>query len=127
MGVRPISRLIVIYIRFVSRIATALLLLVPCSAHARDLEDKIVFVSRIHGTAKSDLFLVEGLDGRRIQLTQNLYASCPSIPPDGNQVVFVSEPAVGTIQHSQTKPRESPTPNRKLVRKYLAAYWFQRS
>ncbi len=92
MGVRPISRLIVIYIRFVSRIATALVLLVPCSAHARDLEDKIVFVSRIHGTAKSDLFLVEGLDGRRIQLTQNLYASCPSISPDGNQVVFVSEP-----------------------------------
>ena len=98
MGVRPISRLIVIYIRFVSRIATALVLLVPCSAHARDLEDKIVFVSRIHGTAKSDLFLVEGLDGRRIQLTQNLYASCPSIPPPkifGS--ILVSEILIGRL------------------------------
>ena len=72
-----------------------IMLLIPIPAQTRDLEDIIVFVSRTHGTLKSDLFLVKGLKGRRIQLTQNLYASWPSISPDGTEVVFVSEPPWG--------------------------------
>ena len=95
MGVRPISRLTVNYFRITFRISLLLMLLIPIPGQTRDLEDLIVFVSRTHGTLKSDLFLVKGLKGRQIQLTQNLYASWPSISPDGTEVVFISEPPWG--------------------------------
>ena len=54
------------------------------------MEDKIVFVSERQGTP--EVFLVEGLDGHPVQLTRNLFASWPSISPDGTEVVFVSAP-----------------------------------
>ena len=67
-----------------------LLILIDVSVHARELEDKIVFVSERQGTP--EVFLVEGIDGRPVQLTRNLFASSPSISPDGTEVVFVSNP-----------------------------------
>ena len=67
-----------------------LLISIDVSVHARELEDKIVFVSERRGTP--EVFLVEGLDGRPVQLTRNLFASWPSISPDGTAVVFVSSP-----------------------------------
>lgn len=93
MGVRPISRQMVIYICLVSRIATALVLIIPSSIYARDLDDKIVFVSNRNATP--EIFLVEGLDGNPIQLTRNMFASSPAISPDGTEVVFVSSPPGG--------------------------------
>ena len=66
----------------------ALLISIDVSVHARELEDKIVFVSERQGTP--EVFLVEGLDGRPFQLTRNLFASWPSISPDGTEVVFVA-------------------------------------
>ena len=93
MGVRPISRLIDIYIRFVFRVATALVLLIPWSVQATGLEDKIVFVSK--GNATPEIFLVEGLNGNSVQLTQNMFARSPAISPDGTEVVFVSSPPGG--------------------------------
>ena len=67
-----------------------LLISIELSVQARKLEDKIVFVSERRGTP--EVFLVEGLDGRPVQLTRNLFASSPSISPDGTEVVFVSNP-----------------------------------
>ena len=68
----------------------ALLISIDASVQARKLEDKIVFVSEHRGTP--EVFLVEGLDGRPFQLTRDLFASSPSISPDGTEVVFVSYP-----------------------------------
>ena len=68
----------------------AFLILIDVSVHARELEDKIVFVSERQGTP--EVFLVEGLDGRPFQLTRDLFASWPSISPDGTEIVFVSNP-----------------------------------
>jgi Tol biopolymer transport system component len=68
----------------------AFLILIDVSVHARELEDKIVFVSERRGTP--EVFLVEGLDGRPFQLTRNLFASWPSISPEGTEIAFVAEP-----------------------------------
>ena len=68
----------------------AFLILIDVSVQARQLEDKIVFVSKRRGTP--EVFLVESLDGRPFQLTRDLFASSPSISPDGTEVVFVSNP-----------------------------------
>ena len=68
----------------------ALLISIDVSVRAKELEDKIVFVSERQGTP--EVFLVEGLDGRPVQLTRNLFASSPSISPDGTEVVFISYP-----------------------------------
>ena len=95
MGVRPNSRQTVNYLRFTVRIALVLMLLIPIPAYTRKLEDIIVYVTKTHGTLKSDLFLVEGLNGKPIQLTRNMFASSPSISPDGTEVVFVSKPPWG--------------------------------
>jgi Tol biopolymer transport system component len=84
-------RLIINYFRLASRIVLVLLILSP--APARGLEDKIVFVFKHNGTP--EVFLVEGLDGRPIQLTQDMFARWPSISPDGTEVVFVSNPPHG--------------------------------
>ena len=96
-------RLIINYFRFASQIVLLLLILSP--ALARGLEDKIVFVSKHNGTL--EVFLVEGLDGRPIQLTRNRFASWPSISPDGTEVVFVSHPPDRTIKHLQTAHRNA--------------------
>ena len=68
----------------------AFLISIDVPVHARELEDKIVFISERQGTP--EVFLVEGLDGRPVQLTRNLFASSPSISPDGTEVVFISYP-----------------------------------
>ena len=67
-----------------------LLILIGIPVQARKLEDRIVFVSERQGTP--EVFLVEGIDGRPVQLTRNLYASWPSISPDSTEAVFVSSP-----------------------------------
>ena len=84
-------RLIIGYFRFTARIVQVLLILTP--AQGWGLEDKIVFVSKRNFTP--EVFLVEGLNGRPIQLTRNMFASWPSISPDGTEVVFVSRPPGG--------------------------------
>ena len=66
----------------------ALLILIDMPVQARELEDKIVFVSERWGTP--EVFLVEGLDGRPLQLTRALFTSWPAISPDGTEVVFVA-------------------------------------
>ena len=68
----------------------AFLILINIPVQARELEDKIVFVSERWGTP--EVFLVEGLDGRPLQLTRALFTSSPSISPDGTEVIFVSNP-----------------------------------
>ena len=84
-------RLIIGDFRFTYRIGLVLLILSP--AVARGLEDKIVFVSKRNGTP--EVYLVEGLNGKPIQLTRDRFASSPSISPDGMNVVFVSHPPGG--------------------------------
>ena len=81
-------RLIISHLCFSSRIVLVLSILTP--APVMGLEDKIVFVSNRNATP--EVFLVEGLDGRPIQLTRNRFASWPSISPDAIEVVFVSRP-----------------------------------
>lgn len=93
MSVRPISRPNVVYIRFVTRIATAVLLFIPCSVQAINFADKIVYVSNLGVTP--EMFLVEGLDGNPTQLTRNMFVSSPTISPDGAEVAFVSNPPGG--------------------------------
>lgn len=93
MSVRPISRPKVVYIRFVTRIATAVLLFIPCSVQAINFADKIVYVSNLGVTP--EMFLVEGLDGNPTQLTRNMFVSSPTISPDGAEVAFVSSPPGG--------------------------------
>ena len=76
--------------KFLAFSCIALLISIDVSVQARNLEDKIVFVSERQGTP--EVFLVEGLDGRPFQLTRNLSASWPAISPEGTEVAFVAEP-----------------------------------
>ena len=116
-------RLIISYFRFASQIVLLLLILSP--ALARGLEDKIVFVSKHNGTL--EVFLVEGLDGRPIQLTRNRFASWPSISPDGTEVVFVSHPPDRLsnilILHLATNRIEKLTNNGKFNTEYRHLDW----
>jgi Tol biopolymer transport system component len=68
--------------------------IIAISAHARDPEDMIVFVSEL----TDELFLTDGLQGKPVQLTENMNVSWPSLSPDGEEVVFVSK--VGNIGSS---------------------------
>ena len=103
----------------------ALLILIDVSVHARELEDKIVFVSERQGTP--EVFLVEGLDGRPFQLTRNLFASSPSISPDGTEVVFISYPpaqAANILKLNIAKRRiEQLTHNAKQNIRYADLDW----
>lgn len=102
-----------------------LLILIDVSVHARELEDKIVFVSERRGTP--EVFLVEGLDGRPVQLTRNLFASSPSISPDGTEVVFISYPpaqAANILKLNIAKRRiEQLTHNAKKDIRYGSLDW----
>ena len=103
----------------------ALLILIDVSVHARELEDKIVFVSERRGTP--EVFLVEGLDGRPVQLTRDLFASSPSISPDGTEVVFISYPpaqAANILKLNIAKRRiEQLTHNAKQDIRYQNLDW----
>ena len=103
----------------------ALLISIDVSVQARKLEDKIVFVSERQGTP--EVFLVEGLDGRPFQLTRNLFASWPSISPDGTEVVFVSDPpahAANILKLNIAKRRiEQLTHNAKQDIRYKSLDW----
>ena len=103
----------------------AFLILIDVSVHARELEDKIVFVSERQGTP--EVFLVEGLDGRPFQLTRNLFASSPSISPDGTEVVFISYPpaqAANILKLNIAKRRiEQLTHNAKQDIRYQSLDW----
>ncbi len=115
--------LIVSYFRFASRIVLVLLILTP--AHGWGLEDKIVFVSKRNATPQ--VFLVEGLNGRPIQLTRNMFASWPSISPDGAEVVFVSRPPGGLSNifklHIATRKIERLTDEAESNTKYNDLDW----
>ena len=93
--------------------------------HTRELEDKIVFISERQGTP--EVFLVEGLDGRPFQLTRNLFASSPSISPDGTEVVFISYPpaqAANILKLNIAKRRtERLTQNAKKDIRYGSLDW----
>ena len=103
----------------------ALLISIEPSVLARKLEDKIVFVSERRGTP--EVFLVEGLDGRPLQLTRALFASSPSISPDGTEVVFVSNPpahAANILKLNIAKRRiEQLTHNAKQDIRYQSLDW----
>lgn len=103
----------------------AFLISIDVSVHARELEDKIVFVSERQGTPK--VFLAEGLDGRPFQLTRNLFASSPSISPDGTEVVFISYPpaqAANILKLNIAKRRiERLTHNAKKDIRYGSLDW----
>ena len=103
----------------------ALLISIDVSVHARELEDKIVFISERQGTP--EVFLVGGLDGRPVQLTRNLFASSPSISPDGTEVVFVSNSpaqAANILKLNIAKRRiEQLTHNAKKDIRYASLDW----
>ena len=81
-------RLIVSDFRLFSQTVLLLLILTPTIGWG--VEDKIVFVS--NRNTIPEVFLLEGLNSRPIQLTRNMFARWPSISPDGTEVVFVSRP-----------------------------------
>ena len=117
------ARLITNYSCFTSRIALVLLILGP--AHGWGLEDKIVFVAKRNFTP--EVFLVEGLNGRPIQLTRNMFVNWPSIAPDGTEVVFVSRPP-GEISnlfklHIPTRKIEKLTDNDVRDIRYTDLDW----
>ena len=103
----------------------AFLILMDVSVHARELEDKIAFVSARRGIP--EVFLAEGLDGRPVQLTRNLFTSSPSISPDGTEVVFVSAPpehAANILKLNIAKRRiEQLTHNAKQDIRYKSLDW----
>ena len=103
----------------------AFLISIDVSVHTRELEDKIVFISERQGTP--EVFLVEGLDGRPFQLTRNLFASSPSISPDGTEVVFISYPpaqAANILKLNIAKRRtERLTQNAKKDIRYGSLDW----
>ena len=116
-------RLKISYFRLASGTVLLLLLLTP--ALTWGLEDKIVFVSKRNFTP--EVFLVEGLDGRPIQLTRNVFAIWPSISPDGTEVVFVSRPPGGQSNifklHIPTRKIEELTDNDILDTRYTYLDW----
>ena len=116
-------RFIISDFRLASRIVLVLLILTP--AHGWGLEDKIVFVSKRNGTP--EVFLAEGLDGKPIQLTQDMFASWPSISPDGTEVVFVSDPPHGISNifklHIAKRKIEILTDNGEFNTKYSNLDW----
>ena len=71
--------------------------------------------------------MVEGLNGRPIQLTRNRFASWPSISPDGNEVVFVSRPPGGQPNifklHIHTRKIEELTDNDVRDTRYTDLDW----
>ena len=103
----------------------AFLILIDMPVQARQLEDRIVFVSERRGTP--EIFLVEGLDGRPFQLTRNLFASSPSISPDGTEIVFISYPpthAANILKLNIAKRRiEQLTHNAKQDIRYRSLDW----
>ena len=118
-----LARLITDYSCFTSRIVLVILILGPAQGWC--LEDKIVFVSNRNATP--EVFLVEGLDGIPIQLTQDRFASWPSISPDGTEVVFVSRPPDGISNifklHLATNRIEKMTNTRVFNAEYKYLDW----
>ena len=116
-------RLITNCIRLTSRIVLVFLIL--SSTSARGSEDKIVFVSKRNGTP--EVFLVEGLNGKPIQLTRNRFASWPTISPDGKEVVFVSHPPDRLsnilILHLATNRIQKLTNNHEFTTEYSDLDW----
>ena len=116
-------RLIISGFRFTSQIALVLLILTP--AHGWGLEDKVVFV--LNRSLTPEVYLVEGLNGRPIQLTQERFASWPSISPDGTEVVFVSRPPDGISNifklHLATNRIEKMTNTREFDAEYRWLDW----
>ena len=116
-------RLVIRCFRLASRIVLLLLILSP--AAARGLEDKIVFVS--NRNTIPEVFLVDGLNGRPIQLTQDRFASWPSMSPDGTEVVFVSRPPDGISDifklHLATNRIEKMTNTRVFDAEYRYLDW----
>ena len=116
-------RLIISGFRFTSRIVLVLMILGP--AHGWGLEDKIVFVSKRNFTP--EVFLFEGLNGRPIQFTQNMFTSWPSISPDGKEVAFVSRPPGGISNifklHIPTRRIEKLTDNDVRDIRYTDLDW----
>ena len=118
-------RLALNYSQFTYRIALLLTLLILSSVQARGLEDKIVFISKRNFTP--EVFLVEGLNGRPIQLTRNMFASWPSISPDGTEIVFVSRPPGAPSNifklHIATRRLEKLTDDDEWDTKYRDLDW----
>ena len=98
-----------------------LLILIDIPVQARKLEDKIVFVSERQGTP--EVFLVEGLDGHPVQLTRNLFASWPSISPDGTEIVFVAHSSNIFKLNIATRRIEQLTNNAKRNIRYEHLDW----
>ena len=99
----------------------ALLISIDISVQARNLEDKIVFVSERQGTP--EVFLVEGLDGQPFQLTRNRFASWPAISPDGTEVVFVAHGSNIFKLNIATRRIEQLTNNAKRLIQYEHLDW----
>ena len=116
-------RLIISGFRFTFRIVLVLLILAPTPGWG--LEDKIVFVSNRNGTP--EVYLVEGLNGRPLQLTRNMFASWPSISPNGAEVVFASRPPDGISNifklHLATNRIEKMTNTRIFDAEYRYLDW----
>ena len=113
------------YSRFTHQVALLLTLLILTSVQARGVDDKIVFISNRNFTP--EVYLVEGLNGRPIQLTRNMFASWPSISPDGTEVVFVSRPPGGLANifklHIATRHLEKLTDDDEWDTKYRDLDW----
>ena len=116
-------RLMISCFRLASQIVLVLLILTP--VHGWGFEDKIVFVS--NRSLTPEVYLVEGLDGRPIQLTRNMFASWPSISPNGIEVVFASRPPDGISNifklHLATNRTEKLTNTRMFDAEYRYLDW----
>ena len=116
-------RMVISHSRFSPQIVLLLLILTPAPAWV--LEDKIVFVSKRNFTP--EVFLVERLNGRPIQITRNMFASWPSMSPDGTDVVFVSRPPGGISNifklHIPSRRMEKLTDDAERDTRYTDLDW----
>jgi Tol biopolymer transport system component len=72
----------------ITSISILLIVVIVTSVYSVGIEDRIIFITERFSS--SDLFLVDGLKGKPVQLTHNLDVRHPSLSPDGEQVMFIS-------------------------------------
>ena len=111
--------------KFIGILIITGVILATTSIYAESVKDRIVFTSeRMSNGRGNDLFLVDGLQGKPVQLSAELRPRIhdPSFSPDGKEVVFISFPNIARMDIA-TRQVEFLTNNRDSNTIYSNLDW----